>query len=245
MPKGFDGVRKASADIEARRGSGGPGALWFRLGAGEETVVRFLEQDDDIHWAMCHEVPVEGRQWGRDVPCCDQEKDGTPCPGCEADLPRRFKGYINVIWNDAPVFKRDDSGKIVKDNQGDLVVLRTEPQVAVWSSGIRLFEELDEINANFKGLTSRRFKVKRKGTGFDTKYVIAPEDIDSGPQELTAQETELANNKYDLSQHVKPLSYEDFEKEMSGESRQQGGGGGGNQGEGGGNKRPNPFMRNK
>src|SRR5436190_4264840 len=206
MPRGFEGVRKTSAEIESRRGGGGIGSLWFRLGPGEDTTVRFLEQDEDIHWAQMHEVPVEGRQWGRDVACCDQEKDGTPCPGCEADLPRRFKGYINVIWEDAPVFKRDKEGKMVRDSEGDPVVVDHKPQVAIWSSGIRLFEELDEINANYKGLMSRRFRVKREGTGFDTKYVVSPVDIDSGPQPMTADETALAADKPDLSANVKPLT---------------------------------------
>ena len=240
MPTGFEGIRQASADIEARRGGGNQqSALWFRLGAGDETVIRFLEQDDDIHWAMCHEVPVEGRQWGRDVPCVDQQKDGTPCPGCERDLPRRFKGYINVIWHDAPVFKRDKDGKMVKDSEGDPVVTGHKPQVAIWSSGIRLFEELDELNANYRGLMSRRFKVKRKGSGFDTKYHFAPEDIDSGPQEMTEVEKDLAANKFDLNTYVKTPTYEEFEGELDGQRR----GGGGEQQQQP-RQRPNVFLRN-
>lgn len=239
MPRGFEGVRRASADIEARRqSSSGQGALYFRLKAGEETVVRFLEQGDDIFWAMMHEVPVEGRSWGKDVPCLDQEKEGTPCPGCERDLPLRFKGYINVIWSDAPVFKRDDN-KIVRDSTGDPVVLDHKPQVAVWSSGVRLFEELEEIDRNFKGLTSRRFKVKRKGEGLDTKYHIAPEDVDSGPQKMTAAEKKLADDKFDLNEFVKPGSYEDFLKQLGEVPRGQGGGNGASA------PPKNPFMRNR
>lgn len=236
MPRGFSGVRQASAEIEARRGSGGPGALWFRLKAGDEAIVRFLEQDDDIHWAMCHEVPVEGRQWGKDVPCLDQEKEGEECPGCDADLPRRFKGYINLIWQDAPVFKRDGDGKLVKDRLGDLVITGTKPQVAIWSSGIRLFEQLDEINANFKGLSSRRFKVKRKGEGLNTTYSINPEDVDSGPQDFSDEEGKLAADKYDLADFVKPPALEDFRKEL-------GQGGGGSNGQAAAPQSKNPFMR--
>jgi hypothetical protein len=235
------GVQQASADLEARRGSGS-GALYFRLGNGEETTVRFLEQDEDVFWAMMHEVPVEGRSWGRDVPCLDQEKDGTPCPGCEQELNRRFKGYINVIWYDAPVFKRDNENKIVKDRLGDPVVTGHKPQVAVWSSGIRLFEELGEIDANFKGLMSRKFKVKRKGEKLDTKYHISPADVDSGPQPMTAEDKELEKNKYDLNVFVKPPSYDEFLKAL-GQAPS-----GGNQGGGNGDgapKRANPFMRRR
>ena len=63
---------------------------------------------------------------------------------------------------------------------------------------------------------SRRFKIKRKGTGFDTKYSISPEDVDSGPQEMSNQEKDLANQKYDLNEYIKPRSYEEFLKELEG-----------------------------
>jgi hypothetical protein len=233
-------VRKASDEIEAKRGSGGPGALYFRLKGGDEARVRFLEQDEDIAWCMMHEVPVENRQWGKNVPCLDQEKDGTPCPGCERDMDRRFKGFINLIWFNAPVFKRDNENKIVKDRLGDPVVTGTKPQVAVWNSGIRLFEELDEINTNYRGLMSREFRVKRKGEGLDTKYHITPWDVDAGAFEMSDEEKKLAAEKYDLNQFTQPGSYEDFLKELG----EGGGGGGGQQQNGGGEqKRTNPFMR--
>lgn len=239
MPRGFGGVRDVSAEAESRRGSPGAGALWFRLKAGEDAVVRFLEQDDDVFWAMMHEVPVEGRSWGRDVACLDQDKDGTPCPGCERDLPRRFKGFINLIWDNSPVFKRDKDNRLVKDSTGDNVVLDRRPQVAIWSSGIRLFDDLAEINANYKGLSSRKFRVKRKGEGLETRYSIAPEDIDSGPQNFSEAENKLIAAKYDLGVYTVPRSYEDFLKEL-GQAPSQGGNGSGEQSQG-----ANPFMRHK
>jgi len=245
MPRGFQGVREQAKAVEAKRGSGGPGALYFRLKAGDEALVRFLEQDDDISWAMMHEIPVEGRQWGRNVPCLDQAQEGTDCPGCERDMDRRFKGFINLIWFNAPVFKRDGEGKIVKDRMNDPVITGEEPQVAVWNSGIRLFEELDEINANYKGLKSRLFRVKRKGSGLDTKYVIVPDDIDAGPQEFTPEEEKLAANKNDLAQFVTPGSYEDFMKDLNGEPRGNSGGGQKQQNGGGEQKPTNPFLRNR
>ena len=242
MPRGFSGVRQASADTEARRGSGGPSVLYFRLKGGEDAPVRFLEQDDDINWCYMHEVPVQGRNWGKNVPCLDQEKEGLACPGCERDMDRRFKGFINLIWDTAPVFKRDAQNKIVKDSTGDPVVTGTSPQVAVWNSGIRLFEELDEINTNYKGLMSRKFRVKRKGEGLETKYVITPWDPDGGAQPMTGDEEKLAADKPDLNQFTKPGSYDDFLKELG-----EGGGSGGNQQnqQGGGEQqqRKNPFMR--
>ena len=236
MPRGFQGVRDASAEVEARRG-GGAASLFFRLKGGDTAIVRFLEQDDEIAWCYMHEVEVENRNWGRNVPCLDQEKSGVPCPGCERDMDRRFKGFINLIWFNAPIFKRDEQGKIVKDRLGDPVVLDTKPQVAVWNSGIRLFEELDEINTNYRGLMSRRFKVRRKGEGLDTKYHIAPEDPDSGAQPMDADEIKLAEGKYDLNAYTQPSSYEDFLKDLG-----QGGQGQRNNGQGQG-QRANPFMK--
>jgi hypothetical protein len=239
MPKGFEGVRNASATLEARRSQGGgTPSLWFRLADGEETVVRFLEKDDEIHWAMMHEVPVEGRAWGRDVPCVDQDKEGEPCPGCERDLPLRFRGYINVIWDDAPVFKRDTQGRVVRDSTNDPVVVDHKPQVAIWSSGIRLFEELDEINANYRGLDSRRFKVKRKGQKVDTKYHITPENPDGGPQDFSDEEVKLVDAKFDLNEYVKPPTYDEFLETL--EPVQRGGGG-----EQGPPRRANPFLKNR
>lgn len=242
MPKGFSGVRDASADLEARRNSGGPNALWFRLDDGDETIVRFLEQGEDIFWCYMHEVPVENRSFGRDVVCVNQEDDGTPCPGCEQGLPRRFKGFINLIWDDAPKFKKDSEGKLVKGDDNKPIILGHEPQIAVWGSGIRVFEDLEDTDSTYRGLCSRRFKVKRSGTKLNTKYKIKPAEIDSGAQEMSSKEKELAKNKYDLAEFVKPGSYNDFLKELGG---QKGGGGGS---DGGGKsdddgKPKNPFMR--
>lgn len=246
MPRGFSGVRQTSQDIEARRSGGGPNALWFRLSDGDVAIVRFLEEHEDIFWCHMHEVPVENRNFGRDVPCCNQEEDGTPCPGCEADLPRKFKGFMNLIWEDAPVFKRDSDGRMMKDKDNNVIITGHKAQVAVWGSGIRVFEELDETNANYRGLRSRKFKVKRKGEKLNTKYTIAPEDVDGGAQPFSKSEKELEAKKYDLNEFTKALSYDEFNKEMGGGNRR--GGGGGNQNGGGGNGdgeggRRNPFMR--
>lgn len=240
MPRGFSGVRQTSAELEARRSAGsGPNALWFRLADGEEAIVRFLEEGEGIFWCHQHEVPIEGRQFGRDVTCCNQENDGTPCPGCEADLPRKFKGFVNLIWDEAPIFKRDKDGKMVKDSDNDPIVVGTKPQVAVWGSGIRLFEELEELNTDYKGLRSRKFKVKRKGKKLDTKYHISPAEVDSGPQGFTKTEKELEGKKYDLNEFIKPPSYQEFQKQM-GQVPQNNNGDGGSE-----PKRTNPFLRNR
>lgn len=241
MPRGFGGVRQASADVESRRSGGGPSALWFRLADGEQAIVRFLEQGEDIFWCHMHEVPVEGRNFGRDVVCCNQDNDGTPCPGCERDLQRKFKGFINLIWDDAPVFKRDNDGKLVKDSDKSPIVIGRKPQVALWGSGIRVFEELDETNTDYRGLRSRQFKVKRKGSGLDTKYHVSPANVDGGEQPFSKEEKKLEESKYDLNDFVKPLSYEQFLKELGEFSHHQQQNGDSGEGQ----RRANPFMRNR
>jgi hypothetical protein len=248
MPRGFSGVRKAAAQIEARRTAGGnfPQALYFSLGDGEEAVVRFLEQDDDIAWCWVHEVPVEGRNWGRDVPCLDQEDEDEACPGCERELKRKVKGFINLIWFDAPVYKKDKEGKLVKVD-GEKLVSHKDDQVALWTSGVRLFEELDDTNETYKGLSSRRFKIKRKGTGLNTKYTIKPEDIDSGKQKFSDEENELAEKKYDLAEFMKIPSYEEFMDILNGGGKSSGGSGESKSKDSAASeaKKKNPFMRAK
>lgn len=214
MPRGLSGVANAAEKV-SRNGGGGGGQLYFKLGPGESTVVRFLEQGDDVAWAWCHEVPVEGRSWGDAVPCLDQDDNGEPCPGCERDMARKFKGWINLIWEDAPVFKRDAENKLVREN-GKPVIIGHKPQAAVWSSGIRLFEELAELDTTWKGLRSRPFRVKRKGEGLDTKYVINPADPDGGKTPFSADEQQIEDTKSDVAKLSAPPTYEEFEKRLNG-----------------------------
>jgi hypothetical protein len=95
---------------------------------------------------------------------------------------------------------------------------------------------LDETNANYRGLRSRRFRIKRKGSGLSTKYSIAPEDVDSGSQKMTDKEKKLESDKYDLREFTKSPSYDEFLKEL-GEVPEQNQNGSGDQ------TPKNPFMR--
>lgn len=246
MPRGFKSVRGASAAIQARRdaaGSGLPPALYFSIGDGETATVRFLEEGDGITWIWVHEVPIEGRQWGRQVPCLDQDDEDEPCPGCERQLKRSFKGFINVIWSNAPVYKRDKEGKLVKvDNEK--IKVGEKDQVALLTSGVRLFENLDEIDSKYKGLRSRRFDIKRKGVKLNTQYVVSPEDVDSGKQPFTDEEKTLEADKYDLSEFTKIPSYDDFMTILNG-GTPKGSQNGNDEDNRQKVKDSNPFMRNK
>ncbi len=215
MSRGFSGIKDRSEQMRRsekrfeQKKYDGPPPLYFGIKDGESAIVRFLEQDEDVHYADVHEIPVEGRSWGITVPCLDQDAEGLPCPGCERGLDRKFKGYINVVWFDAPVWKRDENMKLVKDDNNNKIKTGEKTQVAIWSSGIRLFEKLEVINDRYKGLRSRRFEVTRIGDNLP-RYEIVPEDPDSGPQSFEPIETELDMQKVDLNQYTVPGTKEDF-----------------------------------
>lgn len=226
MSKGFTGIKdrveqkKAQSNWKQERKYDGPPPLYFSIKDGESAIVRFLEENDDVHYADVHEIPVEGRSWGITVPCLDQNAEGKPCPGCERGLERKFKGYINVVWFDAPIWKRDENMKLVKDNSNRKISIGNKTQVAIWTSGIRLFEKLEVINDRYKGLSSRRFEITRKGDNLPF-YEIVPQDIDGGPQDFSPTEEELAESKHDLNQYTVPGSVDDFLAKL-GEGNRQG-----------------------
>jgi hypothetical protein len=164
-----------------------------------------------------HELPPTGaRAFGDKVPCRDQDEEGKrtgePCPGCERELRRSFQGQINLIWRDAPVLARDENNRIIKDSNGNVQIAGKADQVAVWTAGITVFEELDGKDATYRGLASRDFIVTRRGSGLSTKYSIEPADPDAGATELSDADKALEAEKYDLTPDVTPPSYEAWGK---------------------------------
>lgn len=214
MPKGFDTAQEAFADINARTAAGGgqDNTVYLKLKAGESAVVRFLEQGDEIAWAWVHELEPRGKQrWGDHVPCRRQTPQSDErCPGCEQGLDRSFLGWINLIWRDGPVYKRDSEGNLMKSDQG-LVREGTADVLAVWERGKTTFEELAGKDATYKGLRSRDFRITRYGSGMsDTKYVIEPADVDSGPQPLSDTDKALMEKKEDLLPRTLAPAYEEW-----------------------------------
>src|SRR5438477_1955687 len=161
MPKGFTAIREAGKKIdESSNFEEFYSYLRFKLPSdGDEAIVRFLEQGEEVYSFWYHDFtntdPSQG--WKTKIPCLDQEDDGTPCPGCREDLKRRFRGLINVIWREAPVFKRDQEGNLVKDEHTKaVIVVGHKDQVAVWDGGKELFSDtLAPKDVAFKGLSSR------------------------------------------------------------------------------------------
>lgn len=206
MARGFGAVATATRDIEERKNSGGGGVRYFRLDPGDSAIVRFLEEGDEVNCGWAHLVPVPGRQVPLKVPCRDQDEEGRrnlgiECPGCEKGYDIKFRGVINMIQRDAPT----------QEKKGDSwVTVGNDDAVVVWDQGISVFEDLQEKDIVFKGLKSRDFRIKRRGSGFDTTYSIEPADPDGGPQPMSASDKELAENKYDLNEFVTPQSYDSW-----------------------------------
>lgn len=226
MP-GISKVRSAADDINARKEAGGGGSrYYFKLQDGETAIVRFLEDGSEVACAWVHQLePTGGRDYGVKVPCRDQDFDtlqrgvGEACPGCERDLRPQFQGAINMIWRDAPTLARDDQGRLVRDENNKVVVDGAEDQLAVWVAGITVFEELDAIDADFGGLTSRDFKITRRGSGLNTKYTIRPANVDGGPSEMSPADSALAEEKFDLSSYASAPEYEEWGKQRDSEKK--------------------------
>lgn len=215
MAKGFSAVATAAADINERKNAGGEftNRRWFRINDKESAVVRFLEEGEDVVSMWAHQLPPPpGRSFGSYVACRDQdpetgERIGEECPGCENELKRRFRGLINLIWRDAPVFDKDDDGKTNFNK-----VVGNEDQVVIWETGIEVFEDLQILDESYGGLTNRDFKVRRKGEKLNTSYSIIP-DGDASPVSKT--DKKLAEDKFDLNELTTPAPLNTWGKRRS------------------------------
>lgn len=208
MARGFDSVKEAGRDIQARKEAAGEDfqpRLYFKIDSGESATVRFLEQGDEVVWAWVHEIPVEGKYPAKAV-CRDQDEEGRrigeSCPGCERDLKRSFRGVINLIWRSG-----GENGEDVN---------------AIWIAGPRVFvDTLDPLESAYRGLASRDFVVTRKGSSLDTTYSILPADPDGGAQPLSAADKKLAKDKYDLTYYHEAPSYDEWGKSKKKQSEGQ------------------------
>lgn len=210
MARGFGIVKEhqekigdSAPDFEKK-----PSVLYLRLPEdGDTAIVRFLEQGDDVFSTYVHQVG----DWRTEIPCLDQNDDGTSCPGCDSEFPRRLKAILNIIWRDAPVIKRDEDGRFEK-NGNEYVIEGHEDQVAVWKTGFESLNALARKDVKYKGLSSRDFEITREGTGKKTKYSVEPADVDSGPVAPSAKDKKLAKDAYDPEEVSRPVNQEAFTK---------------------------------
>jgi hypothetical protein len=225
MPRGFSAVAAAAKDRNERKNAGGnfTSRKYLRLpNDGDKATVRFLESGDEVNSAWMHVVPHPKFQWGIKIPCLDQdpetgERIGKDCPGCEANdgrgYPRKFQGFINLIWYDAPVYETNEDGKVNFNK-----IVGNEDQVVIWQSGVETFEEL-QIQDETYGLDTRQFVVRRRGTGKNTSYSVLA--VDGGPTEMSKSDKALAEDKYDLNELITPPAYEVWGKRGSSEDESE------------------------
>jgi hypothetical protein len=216
MAKGFQAI-VAVAEDRKTKGSGGDffSRRFFSLKDGETAIIRVLEQGDEVMAVWRHQLENSSGGFGGYETCLDQDPDtgeriGRDCPGCEEGLKRKFRGAFNVIWRDSPVLQRDEEGKLVKDNRGNLVVDGFEDQIALWETSAEVLDELSILDADYGGISSRDFKVRRRGVQFDTKYYITPANPDGGAAELSKEDLKLVEQKYDLDEVIAPASYDNW-----------------------------------
>lgn len=197
MAKGLDAINKIAEANKKEFDGEFITQLWPALkNDGDSVDVRFLEDSTEFEGAYFHMVQRPGSKMFDRYLCLDQENiDPESCPGCVAGTPKSFKGFINVIWYDAPQIERDADGKGVKNAKGEYNIVGTADVNAVWIQGITVFRQLGTLDSAVKGLKNLDFRIVRSGSGKSTAYNIIPlvgEEREFDP--------ELLETKYDLTQ---------------------------------------------
>lgn len=214
MPRGFSALKEAQKKYNNDDKERGPSVLFLKLeNDGDTANIRALEEGDDVYFYNYHDFSGHEKDgWMTKIPCLDQSADGEVCPGCAEELNRGFQGLINVIWRDAPLYERDENGAFARDKNNKIIQKGVADQVAVWRVGWTLFGTLGKKDVAYKGLGSRDLEVTRDGAKGDkkTKYHVEPADLDSGPQELSKEDKELVNGKYDLHEITRPVDEKKF-----------------------------------
>ena len=230
MPKGFAGLREELEKLEERKrkaqegGTGGDftPSLWFKLPESADgkveaeitsamrAVIHPLEEGEEVQYAAVHPVTVPGRQYPVVIVCRDQGGEGEPCPGCDSGLKRKLKGWVNVIWRDAPDFPQDENGRY--NTKVDYESLPKSDKVAILSSGPMLFDRLSELDDDLDGIANYDLRITRKGLGLGTTYEVKK----AKKVKLSEADEALAAEKPDLSHFTQVPDYDDWVERAKG-----------------------------
>lgn len=218
MPRGLSKIRQSSEEAAARRAAfdeGGTGLRRLTIkNSGESVKVRFLESGEDVWSVYTHKLPAPpGREYGDTILCLDQDNAGVYCPACARNVARSERVTINAIWFDAPKWKRDAQGKIVKDGNGKFEQVGVETVVATWECSMANGGRLDMLDTKHGGLTPHIFEITRRGVKKDTTYDI---DLDAANVNPTPAEVELFKGKPDPRKLIKLLTSGDMDRAYSG-----------------------------
>lgn len=233
-PAGAELFSKHADAVAARRSTNTAGFTpinYFKIEDGQTARVRFLEQGEELTWAVSHRIRVPGLKFAQDVLCLDQLDEGTPCPCCMENSKeirsRSTKGYVNLIWRGnedegyvrAPSFKLNDKGYPEKNASGQKIVTAFEDSVWLWKCSKSVFEQMLVKDPKYKGLMSRDFVVSRKGADKDnTMYAIEPAVIDGGPEGLTIADASLAQKKFDVKSITTPGTFDEMKNLLLGQN---------------------------
>ena len=152
------------------------------------TNVRVLDAEPFTRWS--HWVPSANRS----VTC-----PGKGCPICEA---------INVAKQNKiqPQFSRQKKHSVN-------VINRTTGQVEILEQGNTMFEELFELHTENGDIRGYDIKIKRSGSGTNTKYRV--DALEKTP--LTEEELKLAEeNRIELEEYFKAPTFEQATQIMNG-----------------------------
>jgi len=184
----------------------------------QSVTVRFLETPDKFRWTYVQNIPVPGSQYPKQVPTLDVNNDG------EVDCPLRqftgknpsVRGYLQVIWRDAPKPVRTKDGGVEKDQNNNIKYDGVEDRICVWSQGVKVLKNLGALNSTLEedgyNITECDIKISRTGSGKNTTYTLIPRK----QQALSASDKKIAENPIDITSLLTPPSLEEALKLVNG-----------------------------
>jgi hypothetical protein len=222
MPRGLKRIKASNAEAQARRKAydeAGPGIRRLFVKDGETVLVRPLEQGDEVWSVYVHELPKKpGQKYGDKVMCLDQDnKPDANCPACNRSVRRSERVVLNVIWYNAPKWKKGADGKFLKSGD-ERIYDGVEDVVAVWETSLTTGGRLDSLQEKCEqkhgvaGITYAILGIKREGTEKDTKYEVDIEEI----KNPSSTDIELYKTKDDPRKVIRSLSRGDLERVYSG-----------------------------
>jgi hypothetical protein len=131
------------------------------------------------------------------------------CPACAAGIPTKRRGAYNLIQRQRPVYRKGADGKVVKDGNNNPITEGYQDTVVVFECSNTTANVLRRADHDFHGLMSRDLAIVYTGTNTNP-YSVAPVDIDSGPQPMTAEDMALAAQKSDLDKVFAPPSAQEM-----------------------------------
>lgn len=119
----------------------------------------------------------------------------------------------------APLYKRNEYGAPAKDEQTkQKIVTGYADGVFLWKASKTAYQQIVNKDQTVRGLMSRDMTIRRQGSGKDdTVYFIEPLDINTPGAPMTAEDLALMDKKYDLDAIMKPPTYEEFAKLLTGQ----------------------------